>query len=561
MNRGVAAVMLAWLAIGGCTPEASPKSNQLAIDQTLHIAVPEDIGVFESFDPDQLSSSLDYSIGQNLFDGLFRMDDQLHLVLDLAAQMPIVSADGLTYTIPLRQDARFSNGDPVTASDVVYSWNRAVVAGGPYASPSGFANVFQPVVGYLDAENSVAQGATNAALAGLSAPDPHTVVIRLSTRVGGYFLILLTLPVAWVVDERVIQQNGEKGWWKQASTLIGTGPFKMVSHVPGSAMTFVPVPNWWGRPPPVLNKVELDIAPDASSVLRGYESGRYDLVGLGDYGPDAAGTRLASQLAVKPAHANEVHTFLYGRTEWLGFNVRSGPFGAVNGRLGRLALSQAIDRAELARAVCGAGTLCTPATGGMISNGLDGYLGNGSDTTLRYDPPAARANLEAWDPTRTARKGITYVYLANTLYREVAVNLRDQWRRNLGIDVTLQGYDPATFFYDRQLRDYSLFRGSWSGDYDSPQDWYYNLFAGSGPASGSGYDAPEFVATLTQADGSSGSAASLAYQRADRMLIDQAVIDPLFYYEHTVVMKPYVSGFGANALYEYRWTEIRMLQH
>jgi oligopeptide transport system substrate-binding protein len=561
MKRFVALAMMGWIAIAGCTPEPNPKGNQLAVDQTLHIAIPEDIGVFEPFDPDQLGSDLDYSIAQNLFDGLFRMDDQLRVVPDLASKMPTISTDGLTYTIPLRPDARFSNGDQVTAADVVYSWNRALIAGGPWASASGYANVFQPIAGYAEFERAVGNRNPPPALAGLSAPDPHTILLRLSGPVGDYFLTQLTLPAAWVVDQRVIQANGEQRWWQRSDSLVGTGPFRMVSRVPGTSMTFAPVRNWWGGAQSLLKKLELDIVPDIETILQGYKSDRYDLVGLGDYGPGAAGTRVASLLAKDPQHANDVRTFIRGRTEWLGFNVRSGPFGGVNGRLGRRALSQAIDRNELARAVCAAGTLCYPATGGLISKGLDAYLGDGSNSGLRFDVAAARAELQAWDPTRSKRGGLTYVYIANSLFRNVGNNLRQQWRKNLGIDVTLQGYDPETFIYDRVFEAYSLFRGSWSGDYDNPKDWYDNLFLAGAPAAASGFDSPQFVNTVTQAENSSGAAATNAYKQADRMLLDEAVIDPLFYYVHTVVVKPYVTGFGANALYEYRWTEIKLLEH
>lgn len=560
MTRSSAIGALACLTLAACSPQSPTGVSQLSADQTLRIAVPHDIGLVSPFDPDQISSPLDYAIGQNLFDGLFRMDDQLRVVPDLAKSMPTVSSDGRTYTVSLR-DAIFSNGDPVTASDVLYSWNRAIIAGGPYESASAYASVFQPVAGFQPVEDALASGATPPALAGLQAPDEHTLVIKFSSPASDAFLVELTLPVAWVVDRRVIQLNGEQTWWQSAATLIGTGPFKMVSRVPGTSMSLVPVPHWWGGPTGQLKKVVLDVVPDAEAVAAGYHDGRLDVVGLADYGPNAQGYVLAAALAIDPAHAREVHRFTYGRTEWIGFNTLSGPFGGANGLMGRLALSQAVDRTLLAQAVCRNGMLCEPATGGLISKGLTGYLGDGTDHQLRFDPVAARAALDAWDPTRTLRTKLTYVYIANSMFRDVADDLRAQWRRNLGIDVKLQGYDTHTFLYDRVFGDYSLFRGSWGADYNSPQDWYDNLFLGSGPSSGSGYNSPQFVATVSAADGASGTKAISEYQQADRTLLDQAVIDPLFYYVHTVVVKPYVLGFGANAMYDYRWTELKILQH
>jgi oligopeptide transport system substrate-binding protein len=257
----------------------------------------------------------------------------------------------------------------------------------------------------------------------------------------------------------------------------------------------------------------------------------------------------------------DIRSFPIGRTEWLSFNLATGPFAGDSGRNGRLALSQAIDRVALAKAACASRILCFPATGGLISKGLSGYLGDGSNSVLGFDPAAARANLQAWDPSGSKRKQIKYFYITNSLFRNVANNLRQQWHNNLGIDVTLQGYDPDTFIYDRNFDAYALFRGSWGGDYDSPKDWYDNLFLGSAPSGGTGYVAAQFVNGLAEANTSTGATALMLYQQADRMLLDQAVLDPLLYYVHTVVVKPYVRGFGANALYEYRWTEISILQH
>jgi oligopeptide transport system substrate-binding protein len=105
-----------------------------------------------------------------------------------------------------------------------------------------------------------------------------------------------------------------------------------------------------------------------------------------------------------------------------------------------------------------------------------------------------------------------------------------------------------------------MFRGSWSGDYNSPQDWY-DLFIGQGNPTGSGYDYQPFFALLNSADASSGPAAEVAYRQAGQMLLDQAIVAPLFYYVRTAVVKPYVDGFGANALYVYSWRDISIRQH
>jgi len=115
----VALVFAAACTLGGGCP-----TEKLAADQTLSFPVSQDLS---DFDPAQitLTSPADVNILRNVFSGLYGFDEHLHLVPEIATAFPDISADGLTYTFHLRHNAHFSNGDPITAGDVLYSWNRA----------------------------------------------------------------------------------------------------------------------------------------------------------------------------------------------------------------------------------------------------------------------------------------------------------------------------------------------------------------------------------------------------------------------------------------------------
>jgi oligopeptide transport system substrate-binding protein len=545
----LAPALVACLVLGACNSSGGTQTTQLADDQTLHVAIPTEVGL----DPDQIASDLEYSVAQNLFNGLFYFDDQLREKPDLAAAIPDVSPDGLEYTIKLRPDAKFWDGHPVTAQDVVFSWNRAIDDSGPWAS------IFQPILGYQEVLDSLNPGQKAVPLRGLTAPDANTVVIRLAAP-AGYLTATLALPVAFVVNQADVERNG-RGWSNEPNAAVGTGPFRLTSRTLGHSMTLVPVEHWWRGATGLLKKVVLDVTPDSNAELKGYRDGRFDVIGLDAFpGPNSDGAILGKILAADPRHASEVHTFPSDRTDWIGFDVSAGPFAGAEGAPGRRALSLAIDRPRLARAVCEGGILCVPATGGLISKGLAGYLGDGSDPLSVFDPKTAKADLQAWDPAGTKRQNLTYVYVANALFRRVAENLREQWKANLGIEVRLQGYDLHTYLYDRLLGDYPLFRGSWAADYNSPQDWY-DLFIGEPNSTGSGYDNTAFFDVLARADASSGDAADAAYRQAGRMLLDQAVVAPLLYFTHTTVVKDYVEGFGANALETLPLKDVKILQH
>ncbi len=119
---------------------SSPSGGQtLAANQLFRFPITDDI---KTLDPGHVSTAVDIAFVQNVFGGLYRFDDSLKEVPYIATGQPDISSDGLTYTFHLRQDVKFSNGDPVTSADVLYSWNRAARLNNSYGI------VFQPVVGY-----------------------------------------------------------------------------------------------------------------------------------------------------------------------------------------------------------------------------------------------------------------------------------------------------------------------------------------------------------------------------------------------------------------------------
>src|SRR5579872_3656840 len=165
--KALSAGAVASLLLVGCGGGGgSNNSSTLASDQTLKFPI---LGDFGTLDPAQLNAETDSEVAQNFYDGLLKFDNNLNIVPDIASAMPTVSSDGLTYTFTLRKDVTFSNGDKVTAKDVLYSWNRAAWVQGAYAF------LLSAIDGYNDVANaSAASGApTGAALEQkLEANDP-----------------------------------------------------------------------------------------------------------------------------------------------------------------------------------------------------------------------------------------------------------------------------------------------------------------------------------------------------------------------------------------------------
>ena len=518
---------------------------QLAADQTLSFPIAQDVA---DLDPALISNPAEVDLFRNVFSGLYKFDHSLHEVPDLAVGQPLVSVDGLTYTFHLRHDARFSNGDPITADDFIYSWNRAAAKQGDYAG------LFNVVAGYQD----VAQGRASQ-LSGLAKVNDFTFTSTLNKR-ASYWMTEVGLWPFWVVDQKVIAAAGDSAWFTKPETLIGSGPFRMTARVPGQSLDYAPIPAWYGGKIGSLAKVHVEVLADTTAQVTQYESGVFSLIGYGRQGlPPAAATRYTTDAKLKA----EVALVPTGVTFWVGYNLTTGPFaGIATGRAGRHAFSTAIDRKVLEDAICNQGTACVRATGGVISKGLQGFLGDATDTNVNFDAAAAKAEYQGWDPDGSKVKGLTYTYDTNGFNKVVCDNLVAQWKKNLGVTVTCTELDRDTFFRNRNGKcAYPLFRQSWSADYDHPQDWFDYLFITGASSSGSCYSNPAFDTMVAGADTTLLPQKLADYRTAGYLLVNDSIFAPLVYGVQQYLAHPYVAGIGGNALYDDYWTSAEILKH
>jgi oligopeptide transport system substrate-binding protein len=556
-----AAAGMVALACGG--NNSGGGGETLAADQTLAFPIQDDV---QTLDPGHVQSGVDITFTQELFSGLYKFDNNLKQVPDIATGTPDVSSDGKTYTFKMRKDAKFSNGDPIKASDVIYSWNRAAHLNDAYAT------VFDPVVGGTDVEGGKAQTMT-----GLSAPDDYTVKAQL-TDPAGYWLTELALWTAAVVDQKVIQAAGEDTWWTKPDTIIGSGPFKMTARTPKASMEFAPVSGWWGGSTGALKKIKVEIGVDQSSAVKKFEAGGYSLVGMANNPPSPDDIlRYKSD----PTKQKLLNIYPAARSTWLGFNFTKGPFavkaGGVTpgqqtgglsadaGKDGRLAFSKAIDRDQMVDVTCVKGATCQKATGGFIAKGLHGYLGDNTDDNAKFDGAAAKASYQKWDPDGSKVKGLQLRYNTSATNTQLFSNVQSQLKSNLNVSVELAPSDFPTLIKDRNAKNAILFRGSWGADYDHPQDWFANLFtcaaAGVGKGGNEGYCNPAMDKILQKADAQQLDQAVPDYKNAQKMMVTDVVGGVLRYDTQSYVAQTYVKGAGYNSLYDFDWAGIRVLKH
>jgi oligopeptide transport system substrate-binding protein len=529
----------------------------LAADQTLSFPIVDDVG---DLDPAHMSAAVDIDIFHNSFSGLYKFDDALNVIPDIASGPPKISDDQKTYTFSMRKDVKFSNGDPVKSDDFIFSWNRAARIQGDYAS------VFQPIAGYDDVANGKAHDMT-----GLKKIDDYSLSATL-TDPAGYWATEVALWTAWVVDQKVIKAAGKEddsAWASDPATAIGTGQFKMTARTPKQSIDFAPVANWYGGSTGTITKVHIEIVADQKAQLTKYESGGYTLIGFANqnltpedvirYNSDP---QLKKQLTLQPA----------ARTTWIGYNFCEGagkpsknctganPFAGEAGKLGREALSLAVDRDQLVDIACSKGSACVKATGGVIAKGLKGYLGDNTDPWAVFDKAKAQSLFQQWGGADKT-KNLIYTYNTTAFNKAVCDNLASQWQANLGIKMQCTGQDRASFFKARTKCTYPIFRHSWSADYDHPQDWFDFLFVTDAGSSGSCYSNSQLDQMAKTANTKPLSQSLDTYKAMNKILVDNTVTGNLVYTVQQYVAHDYVKGSGGNALYDFYWADVKILQH
>jgi len=537
----------------------STASTGLASDQTLRFPIDGDLG---TLDPAAINAETDVEIYQNLFDGLLKFDDKLNVIPDIATDLPQITDGGKTYTFKLNPKAKFWNGDPVVAKDFIYSFSRAAAEG-----QDAYGSDFDHVVGY-DVVSTTKDWAHNQKMmSGMSATDDHTLVIKLTAPWGVFDTELALASAAQVVDSKVVDKD-DANWWATPATAVGTGPYKMTARVPKQSLEFTAVDNWWGSPQPTVKKVKIDVIGDMAQGVAKYEQGGYDLVGYGGMGSDIPTDdilRLQKDPKLSPQlkFVNKVRTiwvqYAFGRADSVfKGDLQSGPAHDL-----RMAFSLAIDRAQLVQVACAGGITCSAADGGLITKGLKGYAGDGSDPLAKFDATQAKALLKSGDPTGAKTRNLTYYYDPNkAIYKLTAENVQSQWQANLGIHVNIQPIDHSTFLKQYTHHQYNLFREGWQADYDHPQDWFDNLFVKGAGSNGGEFTDPKVEDLVAKADAEpSIDKAIPTYIEASKQMMADAAYAPLVYFKGEFLFKPYLQGAGSNNFNDFYWNEMKIGSH
>ena len=478
-----------------------------------------------------------------IYSGLVTLNDNLQVQPQLA-QSWSVSQDGLTYTFHLRHNLKFSDGTPLSATDVAYSIDRALQP----ATKSTVAPIYLSLI--KDSDKMLGGFIPTLINDSLITPDANTLVISIKKR-APYFLAMVTYPCSFVVEKRLIDTY-KTAFTDHLTEGGSTGPFKVSQYTHGKEIDFVPNSNYYG-PQPQLHKVVFPFYQQSDNAYHDYLTGKVDTVGI------------PVSTFANDKKRNDFHQIPQLWINYYTMNYLVKPFDNIHIRQ---AFALAIDKAAIATDVW-KGTVLP--TNHIVPQGMPGFNPNltspDGTQSLKGNPAQARAllqmglkeeNLAALPPIK-----LTYATSANVAYFDLEVTaMIKMWHDVLGVTVT-----PVAIDYNSLLTQVTLATGNaaglqfwgltWVAEYPDPQDWLTRQFDSGVPNNNMNYgqNTSSNVAKqqmqqqqLEKADSNSSEDVRIqTYQQAEQQLVNDVAWMPMEQVTSNFLRKTTVIGIVDNA--------------
>lgn len=480
----------------------------------------------ETLDPHRLTGVPGHKVLAALSEPLLVMDYNSFEVEPGVAERWQQSEDGLVYQFFLREQARWSNGDPVTATDFVYAFKRIL-------SPR-LGN--QYVTDYFAIKNAEAYykgELEDFAKVGVTALTDHILQITLS-RYDPLFLKRVaqrnTSPVHWKSILEYGDIDDPANPWTDPGKYISNGPFILTDWQLNKEIVAEKNPHYWDASSILLDMIEFNLADTESVEERLFRSGQIDLAFSG---------RIPVEKIARYRKESPELLFtktIYGTYFYL-FNTQKAPFD--NHKV-RMALSMAVDRQLL----------------------IDTILKNDEQVALALSPPTPRyvaPSQPGFNPARAREllaeagyadgKGLPQfglIYNTSDAHRKIAVAIQQMWAKELNLSVQLENQEWKVFLDNRQQLNYDVARAGSLSTFGDPLDLLTSLTTGHG-MNDSGWSNREFDALIRQAENEVDEERRMQIMaQAEALMLDQAPVMPLFYYNTSYLKYPRVKGFEFN---------------
>lgn len=473
----------------------------------------------ETLDWNRAHSPVESYILMNLMEGLVAIGPNSNVIPTLA-QSWTLSADGTTYTFKLRPGVKWSDGVPLRAQDFVYSWKRLL---SPLTAASYAYFLFD-----IEGAEAYSQGKQlDFDEVGIKALNDATLQVKLSHPVAYW----INIPAFWVtfpIRQDIVEKYGSS--WDLPGRMVTLGPYCLISHDIGSSIVMRANAFYYGKRGNV-DQIIARIVKDDTEAKNLYEAGELDI--LGD---------IATVDPTSFRHTHELKTFHYLKTAYLGFVTAQFPLSNLHLRK---AIAMAIDKREFSKALHGGQE---PATS-FIPPDMPNKLGYSKTMGLTFNPSQAKveyklSGLDTGEP-------LTLNYLLPDWDKslQTAEVIQAQLKKYLGIRINLKSFDNKTYRVQLDLHIFPLFDATWTADYPDP-DNFLSIFLGDSGNNRTTWSNPAYNRLIEEARYSQKldqrKNAYLELQK--KLLVEEAVIVPLYYEPNVVLVKPWIKNFSINPM-------------
>lgn len=477
-----------------------------------------------TLDPAKSTAIPESLVELQLFEGLTRLDANDQPAPGAALRWEI-SPDGMKYIFYLRPNAKWSNGDPLTAYDFEFAWKRALNPD----TASENAYMLYPV------KNGQAynEGTASEDQVGVSAVDNHTLVVALE-KPTAYFLSLVAFHAFYPVHQQTVTSNPDT-WAINTKTLIGNGPFIVTGWIHNGKLQFAKNEHYWDAEAVKMAKMEWPIIDSQTTRLILVENNQVDMI---VEPPVVEYDRLAQTGKIKVAPYLGVYYYV--------FNTKKPPFDNVKVRQ---AFALAINRASVVNNVVKSGKqpayawvppgLINPATG-------QDFRAEGGLMAEENEELARKLLAEAGYPDGHGLPPITILFNTGEMHKAIAEAMQEMWKKRLGVTVTLANQESKVFLESRSQGDFQIARASWVGDYADPMT-FMDVFKDAG--NDAKYTNPAYNDLVEEAQTSINQTIRMQKMHtAEKLLFDDAVIIPIYYTTQPYIAQPTVKGYFWSVL-------------
>lgn len=534
----------------GTTPKGTDTGKGTDSGETAKPAEPQELKMLTTSETPTMDSVLgqdqaSFTILNNTNEGLYRLDKDQNAIPGVADGKS-ENKDNKEFTVKLKKDAKWSNGDPITAHDFVYSWQRQLDPA--VASPYGP----YMMIGKVKNANEVYTKKVKPDQLGIVAVDDYTLKITFDKPIP-YFEKLMSFPSFFPQNQKYVEKEG-KNFAKDDKNILYNGPYKLTNW-DGPADTewnLEKNPSYWGAKDVKLDKVDFVVQKDGQAAANAFDAGEADVTGK------LATPQVISQYEGSP----ELTRYLEPSVWWIKMNEKNPALANKNIRK---AIAMAVDKKSLVDDVLQNGSI--PADfivpkewkGGMTPDGKDFQEGAKYLQTNK----AEAAKLWAQGLKEIGKSSLTFTYVGQDTASSKVTDafIKDQLQKTLpGLKLNVVGV-PFKIRLDREdKQDYDLLLSGWGPDYDDPMTWL-DLWITNGGQNHMSYSNPEYDKLIQSADKDADAAHRFkTLQAAEKLALDgDAALAPMYQRALNVLQKTYVKGLVHHDLggeYSFQWTTI-----